>query len=255
MSPLAISLFWLVANLLFFLLVQRWLHQEIQILFYLVTRRINLALTLFALLFFPGVLLHEASHYLAARLLGVRTRKFSLIPQVTVNARLRLGYVETAKTDVFRDTLIGAAPLLVGGLVVALLGIYQLGIASLFDLASQGRWEALWVALGALPDHPDFWLWFYLTFTISSMMMPSPSDRQAWLPVALVVALLGGLALIAGAGEWMAQNLAPGLDKVVQTFATVFGVGLFIHLALGLPIALLRVAINKLIFGSFGQSV
>jgi hypothetical protein len=245
-TSLASSLIWLVASLVLFLVVQRWLHQEIQILFYLLTRRINLALTLFALLFLPGVLLHETGHFLVARLLRVRTRRFSLIPQVTVDARLRLGYVETAQVDVLRDTLIGAAPLLIGGVVVAYLGIYLLGIAPLFDLASQGNWDQLWAALGALPDHPDFWLWFYLTFTISSMMMPSPSDRQAWLPVILVVVFLSGLALLAGAGSWMIENLAPGLEQVVRSIATVFGISLVLHLALGMPVGILRVAIGKL---------
>jgi len=245
-TSLAASLIWLVASLVFFLVVQRWLHQEIQILFYLLTRRINLALTLFALLFLPGVLLHETSHFLVARLLGVRTRRFSLIPQVTVDARLRLGYVETAQVDVLRDTLIGAAPLLIGGAVVAYLGIYQLGIAPLFALASQGNWDQLWAALGALPDHPDFWLWFYLTFTISSMMMPSPSDRQAWLPVILVVVFLAGLALLAGAGTWMIENMAPGLEQVVGSIATVFGISLVLHLALGVPVGILRLVLSKL---------
>ena len=245
-TSLAASLIWLVASLVFFLVVQRWLHQEIQILFYLLTRRINLALTLFALLFLPGVLLHETSHFLVARLLGVRTRRFSLIPQVTVDARLRLGYVETAQVDVLRDTLIGAAPLLIGGAVVAYLGIYQLGIAPLFALASQGNWDQLWAALGALPDHPDFWLWFYLTFTISSMMMPSPSDRRAWLPVILVVVFLAGLALLAGAGTWMIENMAPGLEQVVGSIATVFGISLVLHLALGVPVGILRLVLSKL---------
>ena len=245
-TSLAASLIWLVASLVFFLVVQRWLHQEIQILFYLLTRRINLALTMFALLFLPGVLLHETSHFLVARLLGVRTRRFSLIPQVTVDARLRLGYVETAQVDVLRDTLIGAAPLLIGGAVVAYLGIYQLGIAPLFALASQGNWDQLWAALGALPDHPDFWLWFYLTFTISSMMMPSPSDRRAWLPVILVVVFLAGLALLAGAGTWMIENMAPGLEQVVGSIATVFGISLVLHLALGVPVGILRLVLSKL---------
>ncbi len=246
-ASLASSLAWLAASLVLFLLVQRWLHQQIQILFFLLTRRINLALTLFALLFLPGVLLHETSHFVVARLLGVKTRKFSLLPQVTVDARLRLGYVETAKADVFRDTLIGAAPLLVGGAVVALLGINQLGIAPLFDLVSQGKWDAFWVALAAVPDHPDFWLWFYLTFTISSMMLPSPSDRQAWLPVVLVVVVIVGLALLAGAGPWLALNLEPGLEQVLQAIGMVFGISLVIHLALGAPIGLLRAGLGRLV--------
>ncbi len=243
-ASLAKSLLWLVVSLVLFLLAQRWLHQQIQLLFYLLTRRLNLALTLFSILFLPGVLLHETSHFVVARLLGVRTRRFSIIPQVTVDSRLRLGYVETAQADVFRDTLIGAAPFLVGGAVVAYLGIAQLGIAPLFDLASQGSWPQLWAALAALPERPDFWLWFYLTFTISSMMLPSPADRRAWLPVVLVLLATAVLALLAGAGPWMAQNVAPWLERILRAVATVLGIGLFVHLALAIPITFLRIAVS-----------
>ncbi len=238
------SLVWLVVSLVLFLLAQRWLHQQIQLLFYLLTHRLNLALTLFAILFLPGVLLHETSHFVVARLLGVRTRHFSLIPQVTVDARLRLGYVETAQADVFRDTLIGAAPFVFGGAGVAYLGISQLGIAPLFEFASQGNWAQLWAAAAALPDRPDFWLWFYLTFTISSMMLPSPSDRRAWLPVILVLVATAVLALVVGAGPWMAQNVAPWLEKILGAVATVLGIGLVVHLALAVPVTFLRIAVS-----------
>jgi hypothetical protein len=243
-ASLANSLLWLVVSLVLFLLAQRWLHQQIQLLFYLLTRRLNLALALFSILFLPGVLLHETSHYVVARLLGVRTRRFSIIPQVTVDARLRLGYVETAQADVFRDTLIGAAPFLFGGAVVAYLGISQLGIAPLFDLASQGSWAQVWSALAALPERPDFWLWFYLTFTISSMMLPSPADRRAWLPVVLVLLAIAALALLAGAGPWIAQNVAPWLDRILRAVATVLGIGLMIHLFLAIPVTMLRIVVT-----------
>ncbi len=241
---LASSLLWLVISLVLFLLAQRWLHQQIQLLFYLITRRLNLALALFSILFLPGVLLHETSHYVVARLLGVRTRRFSIIPQVTVDARLRLGYVETAQADVFRDTLIGAAPFVFGGAAVAYLGIDRLGIAPLFDLAIQGSWSQLWAAVGALPLRPDFWLWFYLTFTISSMMLPSPADRRAWLPVILVLLGTAVLALVVGAGPWLAQNVAPWLDRILRAIATVLGIGLVVHLILAVPITFLRIAVS-----------
>jgi hypothetical protein len=48
--------------LLAFLLFQRWLHGELQAVLLLLTRRPVTALGIFSLLFFPGVLIHEASH-------------------------------------------------------------------------------------------------------------------------------------------------------------------------------------------------
>jgi hypothetical protein len=233
---------WLLLTLGPLLLFQRWLHQEIQLVLLLITRRHAATLVLFSLLFFPGVLLHEASHFIAARLLLVRTGEFSLIPAVMPGGKLRLGYVDTERSD----SLIGAAPLVTGGAVVAYLGIWQLGLTPLSVLMIQGNWPAFWRGLTALPSQPDFWLWFYFAFTISSTMLPSASDRRAWLPVVLVVVALAGLALLAGAGPWMLDHLAPWLNRGLQSLATVFGISLVLHLVILLPFRLLRELILRL---------
>jgi hypothetical protein len=234
---------WLLLALGPLLLSQRWLHREIQLVFYLLTRRPAASLVLFSLLFFPGVLLHESSHYLAARLLGVRTGGFSLLPSLMDEGKLRLGYVETTASDPLREALIGAAPLLAGGALVAYLGVQRLGLVPLAPLIAQGNWVAFWQGFYALPERTDFWLWFYLAFTISSTMLPSASDRRAWLPVSLVVLALLGLSLLAGAGPWMLENAAPWLNRALRAMATVFGISLALHLVMLLPFRLARAVI------------
>ncbi len=228
------------------LFAQRWLHREIQLVLFLLTCRQGIALGLFSVLFFPGVFLHELSHYVAARLLGVRTGRFSLLPKVMADGKLRLGYVETAGSDLVRDALIGAAPLITGGAAVAYLGISRLGLVSLAAFAGQGDWVSFWQGLSMLPALPDFWIWFYLAFAISSTMLPSASDRRAWLPIAAVVLGLAGLALLAGAGPWMLENLAPWLNQAFRAMATVFGISLVLHLVLLFPFRLLREFIMRL---------
>jgi hypothetical protein len=96
----------------------------------------------------------------------------------------------------------------------------------------------------ALPDQSDFWVWFYLTFTISSTMLPSASDRRAWLPIGLVILTLVIAALLAGAGPWMLENIAPWLDWALRSVATVFGVSLALHLVLYIPSRLIRELIS-----------
>ncbi len=64
---------WLLVTLLPLLYLQTKLHLEIQRVFYLLTRRLDVAIILFAIIFFPGVLLHELSHFLMARLGGNAT--------------------------------------------------------------------------------------------------------------------------------------------------------------------------------------
>lgn len=238
--PYLNGLGWLLLTLGPLLFTQRWLHREIQLVFFIITRSATVALGLFSLLFFPGVLLHETSHYLMARLVGVRTGGFSLIPSLTQNGKLRLGYVETAATDVLRDALIGAAPLITGGAAVAYLGINQLGLMPLIASLTQGNWAALQKGFVDLPAQADFWLWFYLAFAISSTMLPSASDRRAWLPLVLVLLVGVGLALLAGAGPWLLAHLAPWLNRAFQALATVFGISLALELVILIPFRLLR---------------
>jgi len=244
--PYAGGLGWLLLMLGPLLFAQRWLHREIQWVFLLVTRSQAVALGLFSLLFFPGVLLHELSHFLMARVLGVRTGRFSLLPSVIQDGRLRLGYVETEETDILRDALIGMAPLITGGAAVAYLGISPLGLVPLASFIDQADWPGLWQGLMALPNQSDFWLWFYLAFTISSTMLPSASDRRAWLPIILALLVLVGLALLVGAGPWMLENLGPWFDRAMRALATIFGVSLSLHIVLLLPFRLLRGLISQI---------
>lgn len=237
---------WLLATLLPLLFIQPRLHRELQGFFLLLTRRADVALVLFALLFFPGVLLHEASHYLMAKLLRVRTGRFSVLPRDLEDGQLQLGFVETEHTDILREFLIGLAPLLAGGLLVAYAGLERLGLAGVWPPLAAGDLPALLTALVALPARPDFWLWFYLTATISATMLPSASDRRAWLPLGLVLAAGLGLALYAGAGAWLTATLGPRLNEALRAVAVVFGVALSVQAALLLPLGLARRALSEL---------
>lgn len=240
------GLLWLLLALGPLMLFQRLLHREIQAVLLLITRRADISTVLFSLLFFPGVLLHELSHFLMARLLWVRTGRFSIVPQPLTDGRLQLGYVETARTDLLRDALIGAAPLLVGGAFVAYAGLDRLGLLVLWESLRQAAPTGLTGAWTAVYQRSDFWLWVYLAFTVSSTMFPSRSDRRAWLPLSLAAALLLGLAMFAGAGPWMLQNLAPYVDRGLRAAAAVCSVSLGLHLLLWVPFAFTHRALVRI---------
>jgi len=227
--------------------LQRFLHREIQIIFYLITRNKPLTIALFSMMFFPGVFLHELSHFLMAKILGVRTGRFSLIPQSLDTGHLQLGYVETEQTDILRDSLIGLAPIIAGTAFVAYAGVVQLRLDALWRVLSNGQAELFWMGLSLLPTVPDFYLWFYLTFAVSSTMLPSESDRHAWLPLGLWVGALLILVILAGAGTWMLENLAPVFDPLLRSVALLFALSNVVHLILLFPLWALRHAAMRIL--------
>ncbi len=240
------GLLWCVFTLVPLAFLQRLLHREIQAAFLILSRSPEFSIALFSILFLPGVMLHELSHYLIAKLLRVQTASFSLIPQLLPNGRLQLGYVETAKSDFVRDSLIGAAPLMAGGAVVAWLAVTRLDLIPLWDTFRNGQFNLFWLGLTLLPQTPDFPLWFYLLFTISSTMLPSQSDRHAWLPLGVTVAVLLGFAVLAGAGPWMLVNAAPVLNRFLLSAAVVFGLSAALHALLIIPWGALHIALSKI---------
>jgi hypothetical protein len=246
LSQTLTSLWWLLLMLGPLILLQRGLHREIQAVFLLITRRSDLAIALFSLLFFPGVLLHESSHFIMAKILGVHTGKVSFIPQSIEGNRLRLGFVETEKTDILRDALIGAAPMLTGGLFVAYAGIMRLNFLLVWDGLSSGDLDAALNSLAASYASPDFWLWFYLMVTVSSTMFPSASDRRAWLPVAFLLGLILCVALFFGAGPWMSENLLPMLLDALRGITIVFAISAAVHIIVLFPTWVLRKILNRM---------
>lgn len=246
-SPYLSSLAWLIGSLILLVVFQRRLHYELQYLLLLLTRRPDVSLVLFSLLFFPGVLLHEISHYLTARLLGVRTGRLSLLPRRLPGGKLQLGYVETSQADWLRETIIGSAPLVSGTLFVAYAGFVQLQLSSIWSQVTDFDLQKLWLGLQQAGSQPDSWLWFYLVLTVSSMMFPSAADRRWWLPVGLGSGLLLSLSIFLGAGPWMAHHLAPAMALFIQAMAGIFTISTLAHLLLFLPCYLLHVLLGWLL--------
>ena len=241
------GLFYFSLSLLFFLIVQHWLHRELQALFLLISRHTDLAIGLFSLLFFPGVLLHELSHFCMAKILRVPTGKISLLPRVLPNGKLRMGYVETTRSDPIREFLIGAAPFISGAAVISWIGITRLHFFALGELALESNWQAIMAGLTQVNQVADFWVWFYLCLAISSTMLPSESDRQGWVPVALVLILAGGFAFFAGAGPWIQTNLMPVINQGLYFLSLIFTLSLVIHFVLAIPVSILAALISRMV--------
>lgn len=77
-------------------------------------------------------------------------------------------------------------------------------------------------------------------------MFPSSSDWRAWPPLFVVLSVLLLLLVLAGAGQWLAEYLAPGLNALLEIVAMILGVSLGIHLFLFIPFYFGRLVVSRI---------
>lgn len=213
----------------------------------MLTRRRSLALTLYALLLLPGVALHEISHWLAAKLLRVPTRGFSLWPRRRRAGTVQLGYVETAQVDPLRASVIGLAPLLAGGASLALVGVDRLGVGRLSAEIAEGGIVGAIRGFQSLLSAPDLLLWTYLVFAVSNTMLPSRSDRAAWMTALAMVAAIALAGATLGFADGVAALLGPPALGVADGLAGAFLLATGLDLALLVPLLLLEMVLTRLV--------
>jgi hypothetical protein len=243
----ALSALVLAASLILLLLSHRQLHRHLQGLLYLLTRSQKTALILYALLFFPGVLLHEGSHWLAAKLLRVPTRGFSLFPRKSSGGMIRFGYVETATTDPLRGSLIGLAPLVSGGLAMVLIALEGLGLRQYITGLASGQQQLAGLQPARLLATPDLLLWLYLAFAIGNTMLPSKSDRASWASALIVVAALAFIGTLLGLFNWSGAWLQRAFEMLAENLAGIFLVTVVLDGLLLLPILLLEAILSRIL--------
>lgn len=167
----------LLAELSLLFLLSRWVTQTLFKALYALTNARSLSISIVTLLLFPGTVIHELSHLFTAEILGVRTGKLTLVPEAIQKEEIRTGSVAISRTDPFRRALIGLAPLMIGiGAVITLTQIYSMYVQPPVITIS----------------------YYYLLFSISNAMFPSPSDMKGVWPVAIVIVLFISAASITG---------------------------------------------------------
>jgi hypothetical protein len=224
---------WVALSLPILWFLQRWIHRHLHGVAFLLSGNKNWAVVLYAIILFPGVLLHEVSHWLTATLLGVRTGSFSVLPRTKSDGSVQLGYVEYYKTSSvgpIRESLIGSAPLVVGTAVILLIGLFVFDVTTLAASVEAGDLDLLTQAISEFFATGDFLLWLYLIFAISNAMMPSASDRRAWPAFALILIAFAVLLYVL-----RLQTLF--FSGVVGPASTVFGyLGLAFSLTIGVDL-------------------
>lgn len=159
-------IFLLELGVLFF--VSRSLTKSLSQVLFFMTKSRSVATTVIALLFFPGVVIHELSHMLTAGILFVPVGDIDLMPKLREDGELKLGSVMIGQTDIFRRALIGLAPLLVGLAII-------LGVPFLL----QGQEPIFYSAVAV-----------YLLFEVGNTMFSSNKDLEGMAELVIVLALI-----------------------------------------------------------------
>lgn len=171
--------------------------QELQYLVFCGTGSKNMPVVILFLVLLPGVFIHEASHWVAARLLGLKTGKFRVWPKRS-GKYIGMGSVSVERGGTLRDSLVGMAPLIIGTFIIAFIGHRVFNAYLISEAIVETRWQdgfrAMWIAL----NKPDGAIWAYLLFAIGNAMFPSSSDREPVKPLLLYIAIAAALYIILG---------------------------------------------------------
>ncbi len=186
-------------------LVNRWIFLHLYTFFYLITGSSKASQFGIFLFLYPGVFLHELSHWAVGWLLGLHPSKFRVWPRMA-KGKLQMGSVTIRSGGPLADGLVGLAPFLVGTALLALIGNYVFPLEGAFQgNGMAGGILRLW---SRVRNTPDSLLWLYVVVVSSNSMLPSASDRRPWGTVAAYLAIVSAAAYAMGfvpsAGE-MAQ--------------------------------------------------
>jgi len=246
MEPAWLGVLWLLVSLGLLVLANRWFDRHLWNFSYLLSGDEAVADFVHFAVLLPGVVLHEASHWASARLLGLRVGRLELWPKAEKDG-LRLGSVQVQQADPLRGSLVGVAPLVAGSVVLLLVGRHAFGLEAFLEALARGDAGALWAAARAAAGTRDVGLWAYLTFAVANAMLPSPADRQAWRPLLLYAALLAGAYwLLGGRLPAVPASAWEALAGALAHLAAAFNLALAVDLAFGVLLFGAEVALSSL---------
>jgi len=237
-----VSFLWLAATFVVMLWLHHWLEAHLQGLVYLITGHAGVTLWVFFAIFLPGTLVHELSHWIVARLLGVRTGRIEIWPRRQKGA-VWLGSVQIGRADPVRSSLIGLAPLITGSLAAAAIGA-RLQLDTLGSLLIARDWSLIWQRLSTSAGLPDFWLWIYLLFSVANRMLPSPADRQAWRPVLVFLGLVALVLLFSGWTPTDLESVGTMLRETIDFLLYALTLIVAVNILAALLVAVLEIIIS-----------
>lgn len=172
-----------IIQLILLMFLSRKLHRLLSNFIFSITKNKKITVYFLAILFLPGTIIHELSHFLSGLFLLVPVGEIEFIPEFD-DGSVKLGSAEIGKTDPIRRFIIGIAPLIVGTILI-LTAVYLFSVVSIMG-------ENIWLKrliIGAM------------VFELGNTMFLSKKDLEgAWkiyifLAIILIILYISGFSL------------------------------------------------------------
>ncbi len=185
------------------------------------------------------MLLHEVVYWLIAGILNVRADRALQMPEKQEIGELKLNFIKLSKkAGIYRRAIIAIAPLLVGIAVIWLIAVNVFTIKDVTATMQTGNPEDVLAGVRLLLGAPDFWLWFYLTFTISNTMFPTiDKDLQGWRTIGgVTLVVIIALFIVGSSSQFLddfALSMVDFLSSLVNVLILIIGFNIFMTMILG----------------------
>ena len=220
-------LLFVILSLLGLLLTKKKMTQDLSRLVHRLGGNQHTAIIVWSIIFLPGTLVHEISHFLVAALTGARTGKIEIFPEYLEeelnekkSTRVALGSVQTQKLNPLQGFLVGIAP-------------FVSGMALLIWLAS---------LLQASYYVGNTWIFIlegYLFFTIANSFFPSWPDIKQTIPLIIIFVLISFLVWYFGFQVSLSSNSY--VWTILDSLWKAVGISVLLNLAIiGVLFLLLR---------------
>lgn len=212
---------YLLFSLFLLYISKRWLTARLAYVIHRFGGSRHTLIIIWSLIFLPGTIIHELSHFFFAILTGARTGKIEIFPEYLEeeweeenSGSVALGYVQTQKLNPIQGFFVGIAPFLVGIILLTWLG------SEIQKSYFSGNLLFLFFES-------------YLFFTIGNSFFPSWSDIKQTLSLIIILSVFVLVFWIIG------FQVVPQLNQNYQDMLISISLTILISSSLNLLVTLL----------------
>ena len=130
-----------------------------------------------AIIFFPGVAIHELSHFLMAEILFVKTGEIEFMPEARGD-EVKMGSIQISQTDIFRRMLIGVAPIIIGSIFIYSILFYFFTV-----ITTENAFSSVFLGIQSV-------LIMWMVFVTTNTMFSSRKDIEGLFEFLLLMSFL-----------------------------------------------------------------